>query len=125
MRSLIREPIKKRITVLMSNHSTKHYDGVPPNWKHELCDMGTSHSRCFLALFWTGFTINQASADEHAPVRNFNLKKSTSIIIQDRALISAEIKINNFTKRRFKTSVLSYSRIYSPWCLMLSNKVMV
>ena len=72
MRSLVREPIKKRITVLMSNHSTKHYDGVPPNWKHELCDMGTSHSRCFLALFWTGFTINQASADEHALVRNFD-----------------------------------------------------
>ena len=62
-RSLVREPIKKRITVLMSNHSTKHYDGVPPNWKHELCDMGSSHSRCFLALFWAGLTVPWTSPD--------------------------------------------------------------
>ena len=61
MRFLVREPIKKRITVLMSNHSTKHYDGVPPNWKHELCDMGSSHSRCFLALFWAGLTVPEVS----------------------------------------------------------------
>ena len=44
----------------MSNHSTKHYDGVPPNWKHELCDMGSSHSRCCLALFWAELTISHS-----------------------------------------------------------------
>ena len=78
-RIICREPIGRRIDSILRTGTNRKYHGTAPYWKHELCDWGSSCSRCVTALFCPCLSLREIYREEPFLLERYSLRRNTMV----------------------------------------------